>query len=213
MAISIIDLELSADTHQTYIVTLFNDDISTTLTHTPSIVDQYISETLTLHQSQPPNSPLIVGLDVEWRPSFNRQVEYPIAIIQLCVDHRCLIFQLVYTTHIPQSLIDFLGNPGFTFVGVGIEEDLEKLLLEYELRVKNKVDLRGLAAEKMGVKELKKAGLKGLAKEVLGIEVEKPKRVTMSRWDSEYLDYAQIQYACVDAFLSFEIGRRLISGS
>lgn len=71
------------------------------------------------------------------------------------------------------------------------------------------VDLRGLAADQYGLGHLKNAGLKGLANLVLGKEIEKPLNVTLSRWDNHYLNLDQVQYACIDAFVSFEIGRSL----
>ncbi|KAL2895771.1 Werner Syndrome-like exonuclease [Bienertia sinuspersici] len=95
------------------------------------------------------------------------------------------------------------------FVGIGIRSDVEQLLVDYDLNVKNVVDLGELAVQKIaGVK--KGMGLKELSKVVLGVEVLKPKNVTLSRWDYEWLSYAQIQYACIDAFLSFQIAHTLI---
>ena len=76
---------------------------------------------------------------------------------------RCLIFQLIYTTHFPNLLIEFLGDEDFTFVGVGVESDVEKLLDDYDLKVGNVVDLRGLVVDRLGNKDLKNIGLKGLA--------------------------------------------------
>lgn len=46
---------------------------------------------------------------------------------------------------------------------------------------------------------------------LFGMVFEKPKRVTMSGWNNLKLIDKQVQYACVDAFVSFEIGRRLYS--
>lgn len=71
------------------------------------------------------------------------------------------------------------------------------------------MDLRGLAAKVYETKELKKAGLKTMARIVLGKEMEKPKWVTRSRWDNRRLTADQVQYACIDAFVSSEIGRVL----
>ncbi|GFS31384.1 hypothetical protein Acr_00g0017000 [Actinidia rufa] len=122
---------------------------------------------------------LIVGLDIEWRPN-NRYHDNP-----------------------------FLTNPLYTFVGVGVDSDVEKLTDDYGISVATTVDLRSLAAAEYGVRELRNAGLKDLAMQVLGKEVVKPRWITMSRWDNEYLSASQVQYACVDAFLSFEIGRCL----
>lgn len=97
-------------------------------------------------------------------------------------------------------------------MGVGIEEDVEKLICDYDLCVKKFVDLRDLAAEKMGDREVRKLGIKGLALRVLGKEIEKPKSVSKSRWDNLWLTSEQVKYACVDAFVSFEVARRLYAG-
>ena len=90
---------------------------------------------------------------------------------------------------------------------------MEKLLLDYQLSVRDKVDLGDLAAREHDDQSLKNVGLKGLAKLVLGMEIEKPRRVTMGRWDNRWLNSDQVQYACVDAFVSFEIGKKLITGA
>ncbi|XP_015881424.2 3'-5' exonuclease [Ziziphus jujuba] len=237
MATGIVDYELPDTTHNLYDVTLDTHKIHTVLTHTPSMVDSWISDTLQLHHHHPTTThnnndnnndnnnnnsndnndnntnPLMVGLDIEWRPNFNPQIDNPIATLQLCVADRCLIFQILHSPSIPNSLIDFLGNRTCAFVGVGIQHDVEKLLLDYGLGVANVVDIGALAATKLGKRELRSSGLKSLAKEVLGIEVEKPKRVTLSRWDNEWLTCVQVQYACIDAFLSFEIGKHLNAAS
>ncbi|KAK9290825.1 hypothetical protein L1049_009003 [Liquidambar formosana] len=207
MTISIVDHELPDDTHNLYDVTFFNDEIHTLVTRSPSMVDSWISDVENLHRHMLHR--LIVGLDVEWRPSFSRSIENPVAIIQLCVARKCLIYQLIHSPGAPQSLVDFLRKANYTFVGVGIDSDVEKLLGDYGFGVSNAVDLRVLAADGLGMKELRNSGIKNLAKEVLGREIEKPKRVTMSRWDNEWLTPAQVQYACVDAFLSYEIGKTL----
>ncbi|XP_058210907.1 3'-5' exonuclease-like [Rhododendron vialii] len=211
ISISIDDYQLPYDTHNLYDVNFYHNKIHTLVTHTPSFVDSWISETLSLHTpAYPFRSPsLLVGLDIEWRPNFASHQDNPAATLQLCVDQRCLIFQLIHSPSIPSSLIDFLANPAHTFVGVGIHKDVEKLMADYGLTVANALDLRVLAAEAYGARELRNAGLVVLARQVLGAEVVKPKRVTMSKWDNVYLYPNQVQYACIDAFVSFEIGRSL----
>ncbi|XP_059659817.1 3'-5' exonuclease-like [Cornus florida] len=113
---------------------------------------------------------------------------------------------------IPQSLADFLSDVDFTFVGVGIENDAQKLFDDYGLHVSNWVDLRGLAAGRLNDAELYHAGLVRLAGDVLGMNFQKPKSVTLSDWDANWLSDDQILYAWVDAFVSFEIGRYLNAG-
>ncbi|KAL2501985.1 Werner Syndrome-like exonuclease [Forsythia ovata] len=207
MAITIHDHQLPDDTHNLYDVNFFGDIIHTLVTHEPSMVSQWVSEIQSLN---PLHNRLIVGLDVEWRPNFNRNIENPVATLQLCVDRRCLIYQLIHSPSVPPPLIDFLSNQNYTFVGIGIKADLEKLEEDYGFGYSaNAVDLRQLAADTYQMRELKNTGLKSLARFVLGKEVEKPNRVTMSRWDYRWLTPVQVQYACVDAFVSFEIGRVL----
>ncbi|KAL0428433.1 UNVERIFIED_CONTAM: hypothetical protein Slati_3018100 [Sesamum latifolium] len=211
-ATGIVDHELPYDSHNTYDVIFFGDSVHTTVTHDPAVATHWISETESIHRRR--LSCLIVGLDVEWRPSFNRYIQNPAATLQLCVGRRCLIFQLIYSPFVPSAIVDFLANPRYTFVGIGIEQDLEKLEEDYELGFNTRtVDLRSLAAAEYGRRELKNAGLKQLASLVLGKEVEKPKRVTMSRWDNQWLTPPQVQYACIDAFVCFEIGRILNASS
>ncbi|KAL4586100.1 hypothetical protein LXL04_010731 [Taraxacum kok-saghyz] len=115
---------------------------------------------------------------------------------------------------VPQSLRNFFSNPSHTFVGIGIDNDLEKLTEDHNLVAAKTADLRALAAEMYGLRELKNSGIKDLTRRVLGKEMSKPKGITMSRWDdNQWLSSAQVHYACIDAFLSFEIGRILMSGN
>ncbi|KAI4386599.1 hypothetical protein MLD38_004517 [Melastoma candidum] len=75
------------------------------------------------------------------------------------------------------------------------------------------VDLRGLAVTRLGEPPLAEAGLKRLGVRVLGKELEKLKVISYSEWDKEVLSEAQIEYACLDAFVSFELGRVLRAAS
>ncbi|KAJ6304328.1 hypothetical protein OIU77_018069 [Salix suchowensis] len=159
MEISIEDHKLPYETHSLYDVKFFGDKIRTLLALTSS-----------------------------GDPTLGRRFDNPVATLQLTAGNDCLIFQLLYCpTGIPQSLCAFLSNTTYTFVGVGIENDAKKLMDDHGLRVGNAVDLRGLAAEKLGDLKWKNSGIKGLAREVLGKGVEKPKRITLSRWDNAWL--------------------------
>ncbi|KAJ7972063.1 Werner Syndrome-like exonuclease [Quillaja saponaria] len=190
MSISIVDYGVPNGTHNVYDVTFYSDTIHTLVTNSPSMVDSWISEIEYVHRRR--LNRLIVGFDVEWRPNFNRNIQNPIATLQLCVGRRCLIFQLLHSATIPYSLTGFLGNPNHTFVGVGIQSDVEKLREDYWLNVATIVDVRVLAAEKLGVSDLMKAGLRTLAMQVLNKDVPKPKRVTLSRWDHLWLNLEQV---------------------
>ncbi|KAK6120437.1 hypothetical protein DH2020_045813 [Rehmannia glutinosa] len=209
MAIDIEYFDCPSDTHKTYRVSFFDDTIYALVTNDPDTVTEWISDIESFHRCRLRH--LIVGLDCEWRPNYSRHHQNPVATLQLCVGRRCLIYQLIHSDgEIPESLVQFLSDEDYTFVGVNIAGDLEKLERDYGFGGDaNAVDLRRLAADEYDRWDLKNAGLKKLARIVLERDVEKPQAVTMSRWDYRWLTAEQVQYACVDAFMCFEIGRRL----
>lgn len=205
---SIFDHGNQVQLYEVYDVNFFGNNIRTVVTHLPSVVDSWIAEIEIVHRRRLHR--LIVGLDLEWRPSFQRGVNDPVATLQLCVGRRCLIFQLIHAPRLPRSLRQFLSYATYTFVGVGIKADATRLERDYGLSVRNAVDLAPLAADRFGSKELKRAGLQKLAMEVLGTHIEKPQAIRTGPWDNTNLTPDQVQYACVDAYVSFEIGISLI---
>ncbi|KAL8133533.1 3'-5' exonuclease-like [Apium graveolens] len=203
MTVTIYDHELPYETHNLYDISFFSTNIRTLLTYHSSRVTSWLHDV-----TRSPSSSLI-GFDVEWRPNFQRNQDNRIATIQLCTGTNCLIYHIIHADTIPQSLVNFLNNTDYTFVGVGIGTDVEKLLDDYGIGVGKFVDLRAVAASVCGIRELKNAGLKELTRVVLEKEISKPKSVTMSRWDNSWLTSAQVMYACVDAYVAYEIARVL----
>lgn len=203
----IVEYDLPHNSHRLFDVTLGDDEIEALVTHNPKSVKSWINNTLILNEARLHR--LIVGLDVEWTPEFIDDSDHSVAVLQLCVGKSCLIYQILLSPSIPRKLREFLRNPSFTFVGVGVEADAEKLWNDYSLDVRNTKDLRFWAAKELGRKELRRAGLKTLVEEVCGEEVDKSKCVTCSKWDRQVLTRNQVMYACFDGYFSFEIGRRL----
>ncbi|KAK1608900.1 hypothetical protein QYE76_032573 [Lolium multiflorum] len=199
---------MADETYVTY-VDFEGHGIKTTVTSSGTAVKRWLREIRYMYRWV--YHKLIVGLDVEWRPSYS-SVQNPAALLQLCVGRRCLIFQLLHADYIPDALDEFLGDPGFRFVGVGVQEDANRLDNDHRLRVATTVDLRGLAADGMQMPWLRQAGLKGIASAVMGANIEKPQKVRVGPWDAYELSDEQINYACIDAFVSFEVGRKLLTG-
>ncbi|KAM7260141.1 hypothetical protein ACFE04_015882 [Oxalis oulophora] len=190
-----------------YRVTFYGNEIETTVTSEADVVSWWISRIQNIHRYRLHR--LVVGLDVEWRPSFSRY-QNPVATLQLCVGRICLIFQILKAQEIPMSLSYFLNDTRFTFVGVGIGEDAAKLDNDYRLDVGRFVDLRHLAADRWGRNDVKSMGLAKLASMAMGIDFNgKPKHVTMGKWDNDWLTNDQVAFGCIDAFMSFETGRLL----
>ncbi|KAL9232678.1 hypothetical protein vseg_007760 [Gypsophila vaccaria] len=177
----------------TYNVTYLDHDIVTTVTKSPTVVTSWINHIKSIHQ------PTIVGLDTE--------SQNPISTLQLCVSNNCLIYQLTHSRDIPSSLQNFLNDPNWVFSGVGVKSDVKQLAKDCGLVVAATMDVSRKAAD-MG-KVRMNAGLKEVTKTVLGWEIEKCKNVTMSQWDNEVLDDVQVMYACLDAFVSYHIAKKL----
>ncbi|XP_027927459.1 Werner Syndrome-like exonuclease [Vigna unguiculata] len=201
---NVVDYNIRNNTYNLYDVTFENHNIHTLVTHHPFQVERWLSNNTGRRQD------LMVGLDIEWRPNTQPNTQNPVATLQLCVGHACLVFQIIHSPYIPHSLVSFFLDPNVTFFGVGIRADAKKLLQDYGLYVGNVCELRSLAADLLWrYPHLKRAGLKTLCRHVLEVEVEKPLSVTRSFWDTPQLTTEQVQYAVIDAFLSYEIGRVL----
>ncbi|KAJ4836087.1 hypothetical protein Tsubulata_929654 [Turnera subulata] len=186
---------------ETYMVNLFNHRISTTVTATPSVVRRWINQTLHFYRFH--RGRLVVGLGVQWVPSSDEA-----ATLQLCVGSRCLIFQLLHTDTVPLCLRRFLEDPDHTFVGVWNHRDEELLESYHNLRVERLIDLRDVADAELGIG--RQVSLGRLANEVLGFDgVVKDVWVGRSDWGAEWLSEEQVQYACVDAAVSFLVGKEL----
>ncbi|QCE11860.1 werner syndrome ATP-dependent helicase [Vigna unguiculata] len=202
---TVVDYNIRNNTYNLYDVTFESHNIHTLVTHHPSEVDRWLSNNAGRRQG------LMVGLDIEWRPITQPNTQNPVATLQLCVGNACLVFQIIHAPYFSHSLGSFLQDLNVTFLGVGIRADAEKLLRDYGLHVANVCDLRSLAEVKLWrYPHLRQAGLKTLCLHVLGAEVEKPQSISRSLWDNRCLTAEQVKYAAIDAFLSYEIGRRLI---
>ncbi|XP_052153315.1 3'-5' exonuclease-like [Oryza glaberrima] len=189
----------------TYLLSFDEDFFDATLTKSGGKVESWLGETYRIHRSC--GHPLVVGLDVEWRPA--APVPGPVAVLQLCIDRRCLVFQILHADYVPDALSRFLADPRYTFVGVGVRDDAARLRVGYGLEVPRAVDLRALAADTLGRPDLRRAGLRALVREVMGVQMDKPHHVRVSAWDKRNLSEDQFKYACADAFASREVGRRL----
>lgn len=154
---------------------------------------------------------LIVGIDTEWREDHEPDDKkcYKVVVLQLCVNRRCLVFQLYQASNeVPRELAEFLADAG---VRLRHWESARRRRTATSATEVAAVDLSDVAAAVLGWPELARAGLKSLALIVMGTRMEKAKDITMSRWGEPTLTWEQINYTCIDVYMSYEIGRRMLS--
>ncbi|XP_048028103.1 Werner syndrome ATP-dependent helicase homolog [Megalobrama amblycephala] len=149
-----------------------------------------------------------VGFDLEWPPSFTKGKTKKVAVVQLCAsEEKCYLFHISSMSGFPPGLKAFLEDESIMKVGVGIEGDKWKLLSDYDIKLKNIVELSDLANETMRCCE--KWSLDGLVKRLLKKQLFKDKHVRCSHWDNFGLTEDQKRYAATDAYAGLLIYQKL----
>uniref|UniRef100_A0A673GVQ7 DNA 3'-5' helicase n=1 Tax=Sinocyclocheilus rhinocerous TaxID=307959 RepID=A0A673GVQ7_9TELE len=142
-----------------------------------------------------------VGFDLEWPPSFTKGKTKKVAVVQLCAsEEKCYLFHISSMSGFPPGLKGFLEDENIKKVGVGIEGDKWKLLSDYDIKLKNIVELSDLANKTLRCGE--KWSLDGLVKHLLKKQLFKDKLVRCSHWDDFGLTEDQKRYAATDAYVS-----------
>lgn len=148
---------------------------------------------------------------VQWTENLSKiglRIKNKTAILQLCVNTKCLILQLLFIDYIPQSVKHFLSNPNLSFVGVEVQRDVTKLRNEYGLQFTNIAAVRDETLKRFPSMFNGKPGLKDVANRIVGLDMPKPEHVSQSNWEARVLDDKQIEYATIDAYASFKIGHK-----
>lgn len=147
---------------------------------------------------------VILGFDVEWRPSFNKGASSnKVSLIQLCTLNSAILIQIMKMNQIPNSLKEVIQSSNIIKVGVGILDDLDKLEKDWNIpyRSGSFCDL-GAVTRRIQNNSMAKCGLVSLAHKYLDTKmVTKPKKIQMSNWERIILSDAQITYATYDAYI------------
>uniref|UniRef100_A0A2K6KW60 Bifunctional 3'-5' exonuclease/ATP-dependent helicase WRN n=1 Tax=Rhinopithecus bieti TaxID=61621 RepID=A0A2K6KW60_RHIBE len=146
----------------------------------------------------------VVGFDMEWPPLYNKGKLGKVALIQLCVsESKCYLFHISSMPGIKM----LLENKAIKKAGVGIEGDQWKLLRDFDIKLKNFVELTDVANKKLKCTET--WSLSGLVKHLLGKQLLKDKSIRCSNWSKFPLTEDQKLYAATDAYAGFIIYRNL----
>ncbi|KAI3953506.1 hypothetical protein MKW92_014601 [Papaver armeniacum] len=195
--------------HRTRIfdVSFFGKSITTTVTSKPREIRDWIGNCL--YYSRRNRSNLVVGLGVQWLspPPHTYGSDDPTETLQICIGTGCLIIQLSHTPYVPETLRRFLANEKITFVGIWNYSDNSKLeKSKHRLSVSRLINLSKLRLEN----EASSGSMENLARAYLGFDDVKTDVPTgISNWNVRNLSVDQVQYATVDAHVSFEIGNKV----
>lgn len=149
----------------------------------------------------------VLGLDIEWNPSFMPHSSGVPATLQLSAHNgACFLFHLKPNKkspsgNMPSALRTLLTISGIHFVGVHIKGDLKLLRDAYDVDIpNNKVhDIRVTATERKV--KFDGGSLQAMTEQFLGKHLPKPALTRLSDWERQ-LTSDQIRYACLDAYAS-----------
>ena len=145
----------------------------------------------------------IVGVDTEARPSFQRGIHYPTALVQIASYERCYLFRL---THIgmPQELADFFADEQICKVGLAFKDDINGLRRRRNFTPANCVDIQKMVTQ-YGILDL---GLQKLFAICFGKKISKSQQLT--NWENSHLTPEQARYASTDAWATLLIYEDLL---
>ena len=148
----------------------------------------------------------VLGFDTETRPSFRKGRKNKVSLIQLANENlACLI--RINRIGIPPQLAQLLASEDVIKAGVAVHDDIRFLRSVRGFNPSGFVDLQKFVRD-YGIQD---SGLKKLAAIVLGFRISKRQQVT--DWEAEQLSEAQKIYAATDAWVCYQIYRKLINGN
>lgn len=156
----------------------------------------------------------VVGFDMEWPVSYRRGYQDPTAVLQLCTGpDSCYVFHLSTMGCIPPLLNKLLKDENIKKVGVAIGSDLWKLERDYNIQVlsiiKNSmVDLGQFANTVLKTSE--NWSLDGLVRHLFKHKIDKNPQIRKSNWSHYPLSEEQKKYAATDAYVSYQIYKKLM---
>jgi ribonuclease D len=147
----------------------------------------------------------ILGFDTETRPSFRKGRKNRVSLIQLATSDLACLFR-INRIGIPQELADILADHDVIKAGVAVHDDIKFLKHVKKFKPDGFIDLQKMVKD-FGIKS---SGLKKLAAIVLGFRISKRQQVT--DWEAYELTEAQQVYAATDAWVCYEIYKKLQDG-
>lgn len=146
----------------------------------------------------------VLGVDTEARPSFQRGIHYPTALVQIASHERCYLFRL---THVgmPQELAELFADPDICKVGLAFKDDINGLRRRRDFTPANCVDVQSMVT-RYGIFDL---GLQKIFAICFGKKISKSQQLT--NWENTQLTPEQARYASTDAWATLLIYEDLLA--
>ena len=148
----------------------------------------------------------VLGFDTETRPTFKKGKKNPVSLIQLSTEDLACLFR-INKIGLPDELVSLLSNPSLKKAGVAVHDDIRFLTGIRKFVPDGFIDLQNFVRD-FGIQS---SGLKKLAAIVLGFRISKRQQVT--DWEAEQLSEAQQIYAATDAWVCYQIYKKLVNGN
>lgn len=184
--------------------------IETTVTNNAYVVDLRLSAFLRNPKNQ--ERIITVGFDCKFKSTHPiASMSNKIATLQLCIDTKCLILQLVHMDSLPHCLTNFFDDKRVTFFGVRVDGYASKLCRDYGFKFCKKIiDVRDLSKIWYPISCRRECSLKSIAYEVAGLSMRKCKKKCGIDWEAEVLDVELIEFASVDAYALYKIAHTMV---
>jgi len=147
----------------------------------------------------------LLGFDTETKPTFKKGRKNSVSLIQLSTGDLACLFR-INMIGFPDELISLMADNSVIKAGVAVHDDIRFLKGVKKFSPGGFVDLQGFVKD-YGIES---SGLKKLAAIVLGFRISKRQQVT--DWESEQLTVAQQVYAATDAWVCYQIYKKLVNG-
>ena len=146
----------------------------------------------------------VVGVDTEARPSFQRGIHYPTALVQIASHERCYLFRL---THVgmPEELAALFADNKICKVGLAFKDDINGLRRRRDFTPANCIDVQKIVTQ-YGILDL---GLQKLFAICFGKKISKTQQLT--NWENSHLTPEQARYASTDAWATLLIYEDLLA--
>lgn len=145
----------------------------------------------------------ILGFDTETKPSFTKGVTHKIGLVQLATRETAYLIR-INKIGVPADLRDVLVDSSILKIGVAVRDDIRFIKGKVSAENAGFVDLQKLVRD-YGIQC---ASLKKLTAIILGYKISKRQQV--SNWEADRLSHEQIVYAATDAWVCYEIYKKLL---